>query len=212
MVFACKAEKAAEPAKPAPVIVIKPERPVLTSEQRKELGFPADIISQIESAAAAEAEPFYAADETGRLSGFSVRTKRAEVVIETYRGKLLAKGYLLFKSHNGFGNLPDIVTVTKGQDSYDILKIQRTEGPKYHLKTDAIISWLTERQKDASFVVTGAGHYWVEAQFVKMPQNIDEFAKKVSAFAPDVLVRGPGTQEKLVERMKKTNGFFLVWD
>jgi len=37
------------------------------------------------------------------------------------------------------------------------------------------------------------------------------FAKKVTDFAPDVLVNGPNTVDKLAERMKKMNGFSLMW-
>jgi Domain of unknown function (DUF4253) len=222
---ACKGEKPAEPKRPEPTVIIKPRHPVLTREQRKDLGFPDDLLAQIELAAGAEAEPFFATVtahsenmkgetefETSRLVGFSVRTKYTDDIIATYRGRLRVKGYLLFKSHKGYGNLPDMVTVTRGVNSYDILKIQRTEAPNYQLDTNAIITWLRDRQKDASFVVVGAGPEWVETRFIKAPKNMAVFAGKVVAFSPDVLEHVSGSQEKLVERMKRINGFFLVWD
>jgi hypothetical protein len=37
-------------------------------------------------------------------------------------------------------------------------------------------------------------------------------ARSVNAFAPDVVTQGPQTVEKLSERMKRMNGFYLVWD
>jgi hypothetical protein len=61
-------------------------------------------------------------------------------------------------------------------------------------------------------VVTGAGSDWLEAKFVEPPQHILAFAKKVAAFAPDVLDHGPRTAEKLAAQMKKNNGFYLLWD
>lgn len=224
-VLSCKAEKPVEPRKPEPVVIIKPKNPLLSAEQREELRFPVDIISQVELSAGAEAEPFFVTVvvpsenmkgeqdfETGKLAGFSVRTKYSEDVILTFRNKLRARGYLIFKSHKGYGSLPDIVTVTKGGNSYDIVKIQGTEAPNYHLDTSAIIAWLKECQADASFVVTGAGPDWLEARFTKPPQNMRSFAKKVAAFSPDVLEHGPKTLENLADRMKRINGFSLVWD
>jgi len=106
----------------------------------------------------------------------------------------------------------DITTVIKGNNSYDILKIQGTEAQSYQLNTDAIIAWLKTRQHEGSFVVTGAGADWIEARFIKPPQNMIAFARQVALFAPDVLDRGYRTTEKLAEKMKKSNGFYLVWD
>ena len=119
---------------------------------------------------------------------------------------------MIFRSHKSYGDLPDIVTVVKGSNSYDILKIQGTEAPNYRLDTNAIIDWLKAQQQLGTFVITGAGSDWVEARFIKPPKNMRVFAKKVAAFAPDVLAHGPTTVEKLAQKMKKTNGFHLEWD
>jgi hypothetical protein len=151
--------------------------------------------------------------EKERLAGFSVHTTKGDELIDRLRSGLRAQGYLIFKSHRGiYKNLPDIVTVVRGNNSYDILKIQRTEAPNYRLDGKQIIAWLKARQKDASFVITGAGPDWLEARFTKPPKNVQAFARKVVMFAPDVLEHGPQNVEKLSERMKRTNGFFLVWD
>ncbi len=105
-----------------------------------------------------------------------------------------------------------MVTVVKGNNSYDILKIQRTEAPGYKLDTKAIIAWLKKMQQDGSFAVTGAGPDWLEARFIRQPRNMVVFANKVIAFAPDVRANGPRTAEKLAEKMKRTNGFTLEWE
>jgi hypothetical protein len=224
IIFSCTAEKPVE-KKPVPVVLVKPKPPVLSQEQRKELGFPSGLIEQVELSAGAKAEPFFATVvmqtenlkgekgfESKKLAGFSVHTKRADELIEAFRTSLRVKGYLIFRSHKGYGTLPDVITVFKGNNSYDILLVQGTEGGNYHLDTKAIITWLKARQQEGSFVITGAGPDWLEARFVKMPKDMKALAKKITAFAPDVLEHGPRTVEKLAERMKKTNGFTLVWD
>lgn len=223
--FACRAEKPVDLKKPAPAVIVKQTYPVLAREQRDELGFPPELISQLELAAGAEAEPFFATvvvhsenmkGETGfekaLLSGFSLRTKRVDELISSYRASLRARGYLIFRSQKSYGKLNDIASVVRGSNTYEILKLQRTEAPNYHLDGRAIIKWLQARQNEASFVITGAGPDWLEARFTKPLKNARSFAWKIAAFAPDVLDHGPQTVEKLSERMKRTDGFFLVWD
>jgi Domain of unknown function (DUF4253) len=225
VLFACKAEKPVKPKKPPSVVIIKPKRAVLTGNQRKELGFLEAVISQVELAAGAEAEPFFVTEvvpsanmkgeegfERARLAGFSVHTTQPDELITTYRVPLHAKGYLLFRSQRSYGKLNDIVTIVKGNATYDILKMQRTEAPNYHLDTSAIIAWLKERQKDAPFVVTGAGPDWLETRFIKPPRDMMDFANKAIAFAPDVLGHDQRTVDRLAEKMDQMNGFFLVWD
>lgn len=222
---ACKAEEPVEQKKSAPLVVVKPKHAVLTDEQRAELGFPAEIIAKMELAAGAEAEPFFATVlmrtqnlkgeqefESKKLAGFSVRTNNGDELIDSYRASLRAQGYLVFKSHKGYGRLQDIVSIIKGNNSYDILKMQGTEAQNYQLNTEAIIAWLKTQQQRGTFVVIGAGPDWLEARFIKPPKNISAFAKQVCSFAPDVLERGPETTDKLADRMKKMNGFYLVWD
>jgi hypothetical protein len=224
-VLSCKADKPVVQKKPEPAVIVKPKPKLLTAEQRNELRFPSDLIAQIELAAGAEAEPFLATVvipsenmkgeqgfEAGKLVGFSVRTKHSEDLIVTYRAQIRARGFLIFKSQKGFGSLPDIVTIIKGSNSYDILKIQGTEAPNYHLDTNTIILWLKEQQQLAPFVIIGAGPDWLEARFIKPPNSMLSFAKKMIAFAPDVLGREIQTVEKLAEKMDRMNGFFLVWD
>jgi hypothetical protein len=226
LLAACSAEKPVEPPrKPEPAKLVRPRREVLTPEQRKELGFQADLVAKVESASGSEAEPFFVSVvvrsenlkgekgfEREKLAGFSVRTKKAEELIMSFRAGLRVKGYLIFRSHKSYGDLPDIVTVVKGSNSYDILKIQGTEAQNYRLDTKAIIAWLKKQQQDGTFVITGAGPDWLEARFIKPPGNMRAFARQIIAFAPDVRAHGPRTPEKLAEKMKKTNSFHLEWD
>jgi hypothetical protein len=221
---ACKAEKPVEIKKPAPLVIVKPKQKVLTPEQRQSLGFPEEMIAMIELAAGSESEPFFMTVmmqtenlrgekdiEGKKLVGFSVRAKSGDDLIASQRGGLRANGCLIFKSHRGIGKVPDTVTVVKGRNSYDILKIQGTEAPSYHIDTKTIIAWLKMRQQEGSFLLTGAGPEWLEAKFVKQPANMTAFARKVASFAPDVLRSGE-TLDDLKERMDKENGFVLVWD
>lgn len=217
-------EPKSEPPPSEPVIIFRPKPQGLTEVQRIELGFPEELISLIERMAGAKAEPFYetiyapsenlkAGDmiEQERLSGFSVRTTKADGLISRLSQSLRARGYLIFKSKINYGELPDIVTVIRGKSTYDIIKVQHTEAPSYQLDTKAIIAWLKARQKDAPFVITGAGPDWIEARFIRPPRDALAFARSIAAFAPDVITQGHGSIEHLAAEIKRTNRFFIWW-
>ncbi len=230
VLFASSCSQGERPPAPSvktdqPPVIVKAKPKVLTEAQKAELAFPADIIAQVETAAGATAEPFFedvmmrSANLKGdvmivsaKLSGFSVHAKNAEDVIAGLYRPFRARGFLIFRSEQNYGNVADVVTVVRGESSYDVLRIQSTEAPHYRLDTAAIIRWLRAQQKQASFVITGAGADWVEATFIKQPRNMKAFAQNVVAFAPDVLQEGPASVEKVADRMAKTNGFRLVWD
>ncbi len=222
--FACTREKP-EPPKAPPIRLIKPKPQLLTQEQRAELGFPPELIARVEAAAGTEAEPFFetvmfpaenlkgrTGIERNKLVGFSVRTKQAEEIIAFLSPVLRQQGFLVFRSKQNYGSVPDVVTVVRGKNSYDILKIQKTEAPDFGFNTKAIIVWLKARQREAPFVITGADADRVEARFIRRPRNWTAFADKIYAFAPDVVDQGTGTIERLIELMKKSNGFYLWWD
>lgn len=208
-----------------PLIILKPKPKMLSPEQRTELGFPEDLIRKVEETAGSAAEPFFemvmmqsanlkgdVMIATGRLSGFSVRTGAADDMIASLSRSIRKRGYLIFRSGQNFGSVPDVVTVIRGNSSYDILKIQQTESAHYHLENKAIIAWLRRQQSRGSFVVTGAGADWVEARFVRPPKDMLAFARNVVSFAPDVLREEHRTVDRLASWMEKTNGFRLVWD
>ncbi len=205
-------------------IIVKAKPRLMTEEQKAELAFPPDIIAQIEAAAGAAVEPFFedvmmrsanlkgdVMIATAKLSGVSVHTKNAEEIIAGLSDPFRSRGFLVFRSEQNYGSVADVVTVIRGESSYDILRIQKTEAPQYHLDTAAIIKWLRAQQKQGKFVITGAGADWMEATFVQRPRNMKAFARNVVSFAPDVLRDGP-TVEKIAGKMEQGNGFRLVWD
>lgn len=219
-------EQVSAPDRKTPqLVIVKPKPKVLTEEQRAELGFPPQLIAQVEAAAGSPAEPFF--EEVmmrsanlkgdvlitgGRLMGFSVRTRRADEIIIDLSPSFRSQGYIVFRSQQNYGSVPDVVTVIRGNNSYDILLIQKTESPRHDIDTKKIIRWLRAQQAMGSFVVTGAGADWLEARFIKPPRNMTAFARRVAVFAPDVLAENRRSIERLADTMTQTNGFTLWWD
>jgi hypothetical protein len=132
---------------------------------------------------------------------------------EKVRKHLKEKGYLLFKSEENYGNLPDKYAVLKSRDPFDIIRFRGTSGPNYEISNDSILSRLKDWHQRFSLEITGADADWVEVRFAHLPvEALPAFAKEVYTFCPDIVEQGAGNTESMVEDLKETGSLFLWWD
>ena len=224
IILSCSSEQP-ERNKSGPVILFKSKPQPLSDAERARLDFPPELIMQVEEAAGTRAEPFFetvlkpsenlkgkSMIVSKRLAGFSVRTREAQKLVESFSGAIRPQGYLIFRSELNYGTIPDIVTVIRGRSQYDILRVQKTGASNYRLNTKAIITWLKRENRRRPFVITGAGPTWLEARFLRPPKNVRVFAKRISRFAPDVVNQGTKSIKELSREIQATNTFYLWWD
>ena len=132
---------------------------------------------------------------------------------ERIRKKLKSAGYLLFKSVENYGNLPDQFAVIKSQDQFDIIKIKCTSAPNYDISNDSLLIRLHDWHNRYSLEILGAGSDWFEARIGKIPPaDLDAFAREIHAFCPDIAEEGVGNVEDLVQELKETKTLYLWWD
>ena len=125
---------------------------------------------------------------------------------------LKQKGYMLFKTYDGFGHGNDSLAILKTKDQFDILRTVGTEAVNYDHTTNAIIGTLYRWHTKHPFTITGAGPDWVEGKFIKQPADMAAFAKEVYAFCPDIVDQGSGSVEEMAKEMKDNNMLYLWWD
>ncbi|WP_116789913.1 DUF4253 domain-containing protein [Flavobacterium psychrotrophum] len=125
---------------------------------------------------------------------------------------LRQKGYILFKSYDGFGHGSDSLTILKTKDQFDILRAVGTEAVNYNHTTNAIIGTLYRWHTKYPFTIKGAGPDWIEAQFIKQPADMTAFAKELYAFCPDIVDQGSGSVDEMAKEMKDNNILYLWWD
>lgn len=132
---------------------------------------------------------------------------------ERTRKKLQAAGYLLFKSEENYGNLPDQFALIKSQDQFDIIKIKCTSAPNYDISNDSLLTRLHDWHTRYSLEILGAGGDWFEARIGRIPPaDLEAFAREVHAFCPDIAEEGVGNVEDLVQELKETKTLYLWWD
>ncbi len=125
------------------------------------------------------------------------------------KSKFQEKNYNLFVFDSGENNY---LAVIKEKSDTEILKWRQTNGINYDIDNDSIISKLQEWELKRNFILLGTGMDWLQIQFTSQISDLDEFAKEVYEFCPDIVDQGTGDIEELAVEMKKTNGVFLWWD
>jgi hypothetical protein len=123
-------------------------------------------------------------------------------------------GWLAFVSerHFGIGGRPDQVSVLKASGFSEVLKVMGTNGWNYNISPEMVIARVEKWDARYGLVLRGAGFDWFEAEFLRPPQTMLEFAKEVYEFCPDVVDQGTGTVEALATEMKRDNTVYLWWD
>lgn len=134
-------------------------------------------------------------------------------VYDKVRETLKKKGYLLFKSEENYGNIPDKYAVLKTKDQFDILKFRATSGPNYDITTDSILIKLKAWYALYPFEITGADVDWVEIKLKNIADHeVAVLAKEVYEFCPDIVDQGTETVDNLAIDILQTKTMFLWWD
>ncbi|MGA9226014.1 MAG: DUF4253 domain-containing protein [Mesobacillus sp.] len=183
-----------------------------------QLGFAEETITVIKKAANTNLRPFYQkdlySDSAEKVIGISFNTTKdsAEGILYKLQSELKPLDCLAFINERG--NNSTSVSIVKGNDQFDILEIQQTNGENYDISNDEVVFKLKEWHKRYSFTIIGADHDWVEVDFDEFPRNNDlqPFVKELYELCPDIVDQGPGSIEGFIEELKVYRKLVLWWD
>lgn len=143
---------------------------------------------------------------------FNASEMEARKIVISLMNKVRAKGCTIYTSESNFGNKPDKISVIKGVDQMNIIKIEATDGVNHGIENSQIIDKLKQWNTQYPLQITGASHDWVEAVFLNKPNNVRALANEIYEFCPDVVDQGTGTIEGLEQELKRTQSLYLWWD
>lgn len=125
----------------------------------------------------------------------------------------LDPGFVVFRSEMNFGHGPDRVALLRASDPLAApVVVMGTAGVNYDVTTGMIVARLREWDARFGLRIVGVSGAWVEAEFVRQPEDMLAFAREVYAFCPDIVDQGTETVEALAEEMRRTNKLYLWWD
>ena len=194
--------------------------PVLRSEEAalvRELGFDESVVLEFRKEGSGPLARLTATNEEFQnyeAGGptVSIGEKKALKALFKLRETMGSAGYMVFIVERNFGYVPDRLALIKGTDQFEILRIQGTNGINYDIGSDEIITRLKEWNAIYPLDIIGAGPDFVEAAFVKAPEDMEAFAWKVYEFCPDVVDQGTGTVKALAAQMRRSGALYLWWD
>ena len=183
-----------------------------------QLGFTEEALNVLNRIAKAELTPFYRSDlysdGVSKAVGLSLQINEgeAERTVMELQTELKPFGLLAFICE-GNGK-KSRVGIIKGQDQFDILKVQQTNGDNYDISNEDVITKLRIWHHKHPFIIIGADYDWVEAIFTEIPDagKIKAFAKELYKFCPDIVDQGTGTVEELIEELNESGRLYLWWD
>jgi Domain of unknown function (DUF4253) len=124
----------------------------------------------------------------------------------------LGAGYPVFVAELGFGIRDEEVAVLRGDDPFLPVRVMGTNGANFDVMNDDVVERLQAWDARYGLVLTGAGHDWLQADFVTPPADMTAFAHEVYEFCPDVVDQGTETVEALAAEMAAGNFVYLWWD
>lgn len=145
----------------------------------------------------------------------SVNEVTAREMISKYFKRVRSNKNYLYLSNlrfdSDFKSYYDII-VTPIDSQFEVVKQVGTWAPNYDLGNEDIISWLRQRNKEFDFDIIVVDNDRIEAYLNSKPKSIDQLAKQIYTFCPDVIEQGHENMEELIETIDKHNYMWLWWD
>ncbi|WP_423410151.1 DUF4253 domain-containing protein [Heyndrickxia sp. MSNUG] len=181
-------------------------------------GFTEEVIIVIKRIAKTDLRSFYSKDlyseGAAKAIGlfFNTKEETAEGQLYKLQTELKPLGALAFITERE--NKKASVAIVMGNDQFDILKIQQTNGENYDISNNDVVVKLKEWHKRYCFTIIGADYDWVEVDFSEFPTSNDlrPFAKELYEFCPDIVDQGTGSIDGFIEELKEYRRLVLWWD
>lgn len=104
------------------------------------------------------------------------------------------------------------LVIGRGTGPLDILDVAKTDAINYGMTTKDLKVRLARWNKTYGIDIWQAETDTIQLRFKEMPRDIKLFGKEVYKFCPDIVDQGVGTQEALVQDIRKIKGLYLWWD
>lgn len=176
----------------------------------------ADVLVQVSKS---EVRPYSTRDfgrekYSGAIS-ILVPESEAKNILTNVRKKI-SKGFVAFIGTTRSLEKPAAVgveiVVGLGSGPLDILDIAQTDAVNYDMVTSNLKEKLGIWHAAYGIDIWQAETDTIQLQFVKLPSNIESFAKEVYDFCPDIVDQGVETLPALEAAIREQEGLYLWWD
>lgn len=155
----------------------------------------------------------YAAFAARKIKGvrFPVAPEKHRQLLQQVRTQL-GGAYTVYRSAQNFGHRPDELTVLATPDPYDALLFEGTNGANHGHLVEDIIAHLRAMAVENPFELTDVSFDTVAGDFMKLPRDVEQLARTMYAFCPDIVDQGTKTVAALAESIEILYSFYYWWD
>ncbi|HSN92563.1 MAG TPA: DUF4253 domain-containing protein [Anaeromyxobacteraceae bacterium] len=171
----------------------------------------------IEKATGAKAEPIEAAAGEIPLSqgrAFALDSKTAARLVTGSHAEFRKSGLFLFRLERSFG-LPgekDRVAVLAAAEWEAAVRRVGTAGPRRGVRTDQVVAWLREIEKEEPFDLWEIGVDYVAGRFRRAPRDPLGLARRAAKISPDLVVGHTDPIAGLADLMGRNRNLYLIWE
>lgn len=196
------------------------------------IGISSDLLEEIERQAGKKFEPRKQAhwvEDTTSQRGFNkadsivpgiqisfVNDLVARAIVRENLSAFQQAGYYIYLTNLRFDKLywnsHYDIAVIKCRNQFELVKLIGTSGVNYDVTNEEVVKTLELWHRASPFLIIGADEDMIEADFLKLPADLNKFAEAVANFCPDVIEQGAGSQKALVEHFESKKAFWLWWD
>ncbi|TRX60592.1 DUF4253 domain-containing protein [Fulvivirga sp. M361] len=138
--------------------------------------------------------------------------ENASKVVNKLKDIFSEEGYYIYLSETNYGYSPDKITVLRTDDKFDVLRFEGTNGINYDIYVEDIIHKLKNWDDKYGLEFTGTGFDFFQANYRRLPENIQEHAEELYSFCPDIVDQGVGSISALKQEIERSNELYLWWD
>jgi hypothetical protein len=190
------------------------------------------ILTELEDVSGKKTEPrkmtVYVSDP-GSESGFReadsvvngleipfVEGEKARALVRASLEKVKKEGNYIYLTNLSFDdeirNAYYDIEIVNVADQFDLVKQMQTSGINYDVSNDQVVEKLRAWNQNSPFSIITVDQDRIEADFIKLPPDLNAFAADMYEFCPDVIDQGAGSEEELISYFKSEKSFWLWWD
>lgn len=104
------------------------------------------------------------------------------------------------------------VAIGQGNSQFDILRQARSDAANYDMTTEDLITKLQDYDTQYGIDIFHAETDTIEFRLLRVPEDMDAFARDLYEFCPDIVDQGVGSLEALKASILQNQQVYLWWD
>lgn len=138
--------------------------------------------------------------------------RRKDIKTEELQNQFLQRGCFVYEPDYYYKEGPEKLCILPTTDKYDAIALHQTSGCNYNIGPGYVVQWLKDLEREQPFTLICIDHDTLAGNFLTPIENLEELAKRMYDFCPDIVDQGCGSVKNLAKELASTHKLFFWWD